>query len=40
MGMDVWGDDDGEYPMMLPLSLPSSPKVDLETDIVNGLEGL
>ena len=40
MGMDVGGDNDGEYPTMLSLSLPSSPNIDLETDIANGLEEL
>ena len=40
MGMDVGGEDDGEYPTMLSLWLPSSPKVDLETDIAHGLEEL
>ena len=38
--MDVHVEGEDEYPMMLPLSLPSSPKVDLETNIANGLEGL
>ena len=38
--MDVHVEGEAEYPMMLPLSLPSSPKVDLETNIANGLEGL
>ena len=40
MVMDVGGDDDVEYPTMLPLPLLSSSKVDLETDVVNGLEEL
>ena len=31
---------EAEYPMMLPPSLPSSPDIDLETDIANGLEEL
>ena len=38
--MDVGGDDDAEFPMMLPPSLPLSPKVDLETDIANCFEDL
>ena len=36
--MDVGGDDDAEFPMMLPPSLPSSPNADLETDIANCFE--
>ena len=40
MDMDVGGDDDGEYAAILCHSLPSSPKVDLETDIGSGLEEL
>ena len=38
--MDVHVEGEDEYPMMLPLSHPSSPKVELETNIANGLEGL
>ena len=38
--MDVHVEGEAEYPMMLPLSLPSSPKVDLETEVANALEGL
>ena len=38
--MDVYVEGEAEYPMMLPLLFPSSPQVDLETNIANGLEGL
>ena len=38
--MDVHVEDEAEYPTMLPLSLPSSPNIDLETDIADGLEEL
>jgi hypothetical protein len=38
--MDVGGDSDAEYLMMLPLSFPSRPNVNLETDIANSLEEL
>ena len=38
--MDVHVEGEAEYPMMLPLSLPSSPNVQMETDITNGLEEL
>ena len=39
-GHECGADDNGEYPTMLSLLLPSNHKVDLETDIANGLEEL
>ena len=38
--MDVHVEGVAEYPTMLPLSLPSSSNIDLETDIADGLEEL
>ena len=40
LGMDKGCDNDVEYPTMLALSPRSRPRVDLETDIVNGFEEL
>ena len=36
--MDVHVKGEADYPMMLPLLLPSSSNVNLETDVPNGLE--
>ncbi|EDR13004.1 uncharacterized protein LACBIDRAFT_322393 [Laccaria bicolor S238N-H82] len=38
LDLDVHVEGEAEYPMMLPLSLHSSPKVNLETDIASRLE--
>ena len=38
--MDGRVEGEAEYPTMLPLSLPSSPNINLETDIADGLEEL